>query len=73
MMGEFGWFGPGLGGLFMILVWVLAIAGIVAIIKWLGSTAPRRSGTARETLKARYALGDIKKKECERMRRELQE
>lgn len=73
MMGESGWFGPGPGGLFMILVWVLAIAGIVAIIKWLGSTPARRRSTAREALKARYARGDIKKKEYERMRRELRE
>jgi putative membrane protein len=68
MMGEYGWFGPGFGWLFMILFWVLVIAGVAALIKWLGS-----SSTPLEILKARYARGEIGKEEYERMRRELQE
>ena len=57
----------------MILVWVLVIAGVVALIKWLGSSSTQRGATPLEILKTRYARGEINKKEYERMRRELQE
>ena len=73
MTGEYGWFGHGFGGLFMVLVWVLVIAGVVALIKWLGSSSTQRGETSLAILKARYARGEIKKQEYERMRRELQE
>jgi putative membrane protein len=73
MMGEFGWYGPGFGWLFMLLFWVLVIAGVVALIKWLGSSSSPRGETPLEILKARYARGEIGKDEYERMRRELQE
>ena len=69
MTGEYGWFGHGFGGLFMVLV----IAGVVALIKWLGSSSTQRGETSLAILKARYARGEIKKQEYERMRRELQE
>jgi putative membrane protein len=72
-MGSFGWFGTGFGWLFMILVWVLVIAGIAALIKWLASSPSRRGETPLEILKARYARGEINKEEYERMRRELLE
>ena len=72
MMGEYGWFGHGFGWLFMVLVWVLVIAGVVALIKWLGSSSAQRGETPRAILKARCARGEIKKQEYERMRRELQ-
>lgn len=71
-MGSFGWFGPGLGWLFMILVWVLVIAGIAALIKWLTLSSKSRGETPLDILKARYAR-EIGKKEHERMRHELQE
>ena len=73
MTGEYGWFGHGFGGLFMVLVWVLVIAGVVALIKWLGSSSTQRGETSLAILKASYARGEIKKQEYERMRRELQE
>jgi putative membrane protein len=76
MMGDFngfGWFGHGFGWLFMILFWVLVIAGAVALIKWLASSSMPRSESPLEILKARYARGEINKEEYERMRHELQE
>ena len=73
MIGEYGWFGHGFGWLFMVLFWVLAIAGVVALIKWLGSSSTQRGETSLAILKARYARGEIGKEEYERMRRELQE
>ena len=71
-MGDYGRFRPGFGWLFMILFWVLVIAGVVALIK-LGSSSTPRNETRLEILKARYARGEIGREEFERMRRELQE
>ena len=73
MMGDFGWFGPGFGWLFMLLFWALVIAGVVVLIRWLGSSTVQHGETPLETLKARYARGEIGKEEYERVRRELQE
>ena len=65
-----GSFGIGMM-LFMLLFWVLIIAGAVALIRWVWSgpsgsiSASSRGETAEDILKNRYAKGEIDKQEFE--------
>jgi len=77
MMGDMsgmGWWGPGFGGIFMILWWGLVIVGIVALVRWLlsmqGDGGARKD--ALDILKERYARGDIDRDEFEKARRDIE-
>ena len=76
MMGDWGaWgWGMGFGWIFMILFWILVVLGIVALAKWLFSTAGAGESGKRplEILKERYARGDITREQYEQMRRDLE-
>jgi putative membrane protein len=80
MFGQWGMgYGYGYGGIFMILWWVLIIVGIVALVRWLMTSAPSRAGrqaaekSALDILKERYARGEIEQEEFQRKKRELSE
>ena len=76
MMGDWGGWGMGIGGIFMILFWALIIFGVVALVKWIffnGSSSTGTSGrNALDILKERYARGEINREQYEEMRRNLQ-
>ncbi|MGD9976248.1 MAG: SHOCT domain-containing protein [Desulfatirhabdiaceae bacterium] len=76
MMGDWGmgWFGM----IMMLLFWVLVIAGIVVLIRWLVQNTGNRSrssvGTdskAMDILKERFAKGEITRDEFESMKKEI--
>jgi putative membrane protein len=79
MWGDMGWgWGGGwgiLGGLHMILWWVLLVLGIIVLFKLLigGSSRnePETGNRAIEILKERYARGEIGKDEFEQKKRDL--
>ena len=67
-----GWF----GGIFMIAFWVLVIAGVVFLVRWLvvsSRKSERGSGgdSPLEILKSRYARGEINKEEFEGKKKAL--
>lgn len=68
-MGGLGWF----GGVLMILWWVLIIAGIVFLVRHFGHGKEGScfKKSALDTLKERYAKGEIDKSEYESKKKDL--
>lgn len=68
-----GWLGWGVGGLIMIIFWVLIIWAIVAFFRGCRGSSYWREGKdqALEILKERYAKGEIDKKEFEEKKKDL--
>ena len=69
---DHGWgWGFGLGWVFMILFWIVIIAGVVAAVRWLFVESRAKDKTALDILNDRYARGEIDKDEYERKRRDI--
>ena len=72
-----GWmwgFGMGLGGLVMLTFWGALIVGIVLLVRSMGVDGSPRSHTAPlDTLKRRYAAGEITREQYEQMRKDLEQ
>lgn len=71
------WGGMGFGGPLMLILWVALIVGAVWLVRWLmTSDAAQRSrppkNTALDTLRERYAKGEIDRDEFEQKRRDLE-
>lgn len=74
MFNEFGWWGMGLGPVFMLLFLGVLIVGFVTLIRWLSaeSSMPRgREKTAVEIVQERYARGEIDRQEYEQKMQDL--
>lgn len=68
--GAWGWF----GWIFMIFWWVLVLAVVVALIRWLVNQfmgGVSSGGSALDILKERYARGEIGKEEFEEKKKDL--
>lgn len=74
-MHPMGWMGGvwGIGMMFMMfLFWILVIVGLVLAVRWLiREGKERRSDSALEILRQRYARGEINKEEFEVKKRDL--
>jgi putative membrane protein len=74
--GNHGWWwgwGMGFGWLFMTIFWVLAIIGIIYLVRKIAAcTKNEEQGeTAFDILKKRYAKGEITKEEFDRIKDDL--
>ncbi|MBI2514845.1 SHOCT domain-containing protein [Candidatus Wolfebacteria bacterium] len=70
MMGYGYGAGTWFGGAGMIFWWILIVVAIVLVIKW-AVIKPGKGNSAMETLKERYAKGEISKEEFEEKRRAI--
>jgi putative membrane protein len=76
MMPGHGWMwglGMGFGGLVMLAFWGALIVGIVLLIRSMGmGRGPVSHTTPLDTLKRRYAAGEITREQYELMRKDLE-
>jgi putative membrane protein len=76
MMSGGGWvwgLGMGLGGLVMLTFWAALIVGIVLLVRSTGAGAgPVPRDTPLDTLRRRYAAGEITREQYEQMRKDLE-
>ena len=69
-----GGFGMGLGGWVMLTFWGALIVGIVLLVRSMGvGGGPLAHSTPLDTLKRRYAAGEITREQYELMRKDLEQ
>lgn len=77
MMPGHGWMwglGMGFGGLVMLTFWGALIVGIVLLVRSMGvGGGPLSHRTPLDTLKRRYAAGEITREQYELMRKDLEQ
>jgi putative membrane protein len=66
-----GWGMMGIGMVFMVLFWALAILGVVVLIKWLARGPTGGAEKPLDILRERYARGDITREQFEQMKRDV--
>jgi putative membrane protein len=75
MMSDYGFMGMGggyMGAIFMILFWILVLAGTIYLLAFLAQPRNgKQDKTPKEILKERYAKGEIDKEEFERKKKDL--
>ena len=73
MMGGSSWGMMGGNWVFMFLFWVLALVGVVVLIKWVvdQNKNNKKDSSTLDILKQRYAKGEIDKKELEERKKDL--
>ncbi len=77
MGNGYGWGGMGFGMASMLLFWVLLVAAVAVVIRyvWGSDRSPevRQEKTALNILKERYARGEIEREEFEQKKHDLSE
>ena len=69
----YGWMGMGIGWLFTILFWGLAIVGVLFLFpRTAGGAGAATPKTPLDILKERYAKGEIGKEEYEQKRQDIE-
>ena len=69
----YGWMGMGIGWLFTILFWGLAIVGVLFLFRrTAGGDGGATPKTPLDILKERYAKGEIGKEEYEQKRQDIE-
>ena len=66
-----GWGGMAFGGLMMVFWFVLLVGLIVLLVRWLGGSSRPAGGDALETLRHRFARGEIDVAEFDERSRQL--
>ncbi|MCP5277915.1 MAG: SHOCT domain-containing protein [Thiobacillus sp.] len=73
-MYGFDHFGMGLGGIGMILVWVVPLILLFLVVRpFFGGKGPGQGKTALDTLEERYARGEINREEYLKRRADLED
>ena len=68
-MGEWGW---GIGGIGMLLYWVLLAVLFALVVKYATGSGGEKDKNALDIIKQRYARGEINREEFEQLKSDLE-